>query len=224
MKRIVFPSLAAASILLGASLGSSATRPHYGGALRVQMHARVASLDPRDWPADPVLAAATEKVASLIFERLVQLDESGQPQAALATAWQHDAGFKRWEFRLRNGVRFHDRTPLTPVAVVAAWQRIPGKDWLASVSGEWLVIQSERPMPGLLAEVGRGRYLVAQISGDGSVVGTGPFRVAEWQPGRGLVLAANEDYWGGRPFVDTIGISLDRSPREIGRASCRERV
>jgi ABC-type transport system substrate-binding protein len=208
MRRIGFHFLAAASVLLAASSAGTATRPRYGGTLRVEMHARVASLDLREWPSDPADAAATDRLASLVFERLVQLDETGRPQLALAVTWQHDAEFKRWQFRLRPGVKFQDGSALTSAAVAAALEPSVGNDRLVSVSGEWLVIQSEYPMPDLLAELARGRNFIFRLTPEGGVVGTGAFRVAEWQPRRRLVLAANEDYWAGRPFLDSIEIEM----------------
>jgi ABC-type oligopeptide transport system substrate-binding subunit len=45
-------------------------------------------------------------------------------------------------------------------------------------------------------------------------IGTGPFLVAEWQPGKRLKLAANEESWAGRPFVDAIEIEFGRSLRD----------
>ena len=35
-------------------------------------------------------------------------------------------------------------------------------------------------------------------------VGTGPFKFVEWIPNDRVVLEANDDYWGGRPFIDEI--------------------
>lgn len=35
-------------------------------------------------------------------------------------------------------------------------------------------------------------------------VGTGPFKFVRWEPGKQLVLEANESYYGGRPFLDGI--------------------
>src|SRR6266540_2098200 len=90
---------AIASLLL--PLAPAATRPHYGGTLRVQMKARVMTLDPADF-------AAHENFAALAFDRLVTLNESAQAQPALATTWRHDADYKRWEFQLRPGVKFHN--------------------------------------------------------------------------------------------------------------------
>src|SRR5215831_5946632 len=52
---------------------------------------------------------------------------------------------------------------------------------------------------------------------DGSfsgVAGSGPFRISVWEPGKNLSLAANEDFSGGRPFVDGIEIRMGRSARD----------
>ena len=52
---------------------------------------------------------------------------------------------------------------------------------------------------------------------DGSlagVAGAGPFRISEWEPGKQLTLAANEDFSGGRPFVDAVEIEMGRSARD----------
>jgi peptide/nickel transport system substrate-binding protein len=41
-----------------------------------------------------------------------------------------------------------------------------------------------------------------------SPVGSGPFRFVSWEPGRRIVLAANRDYWGGRPYIDTLELPI----------------
>jgi peptide/nickel transport system substrate-binding protein len=45
-------------------------------------------------------------------------------------------------------------------------------------------------------------------------VGSGAFRVTTWEPGKRASLAANDDYRGGRPFVDSIEIQMGRPARE----------
>jgi peptide/nickel transport system substrate-binding protein len=45
-------------------------------------------------------------------------------------------------------------------------------------------------------------------------VGSGGFRVTAWEPGKRASLAANDDYRGGRPFVDSIEIQMGRPARE----------
>jgi len=48
----------------------------------------------------------------------------------------------------------------------------------------------------------------------GKITGTGPFAVSQWESGKKLVLAAREEYWGGRAFVDAIEIEMGRNFRE----------
>jgi peptide/nickel transport system substrate-binding protein len=38
----------------------------------------------------------------------------------------------------------------------------------------------------------------------GGCVGTGPFKFVEWTEGDHITVAANDDYWGGRPKIDQI--------------------
>jgi len=46
------------------------------------------------------------------------------------------------------------------------------------------------------------------------VAGSGPFRIVEWEPGKHATLAANDDYSGGRPFVDSIEIQMGRAAKD----------
>src|SRR5882724_4954901 len=135
MRLTAWRLLAIASLL--SSAAPAATRPHYGGTLRVQIKARIAALDPAEF-------AAQENLVALAFDRLVTLDESAQAQPALATAWRHDADFKRWEFQLRPGVRFQDGSPITALAAAASLEKLG-----ASTQGETLVIRSDQPAPKL---------------------------------------------------------------------------
>jgi hypothetical protein len=60
------------------------------------------------------------------------------------------------------------------------------------------------------------------------VAGSGPFQIAEWEPGKHATLTANENAPGGRPFVDSIQIQMGRAARdmlldlELGKADLAE--
>jgi ABC-type transport system substrate-binding protein len=45
-------------------------------------------------------------------------------------------------------------------------------------------------------------------------VGSGPFAISSWQPGKQLTLQANKNFREGRPFVDGIEISMGRPLRD----------
>src|SRR5438046_885415 len=102
--RTVFSSVCALAL---ACVALAATRPHYGGTLRVAMQERITSLDPaqRDDAGQ-----ARWRVTPLIFETLWTPD--GRP--GLALGWGGPDTFRHFEFSLRRDVRFHDGTPLTP--------------------------------------------------------------------------------------------------------------
>ena len=146
MRHFVSPFLAAVSLIVSAGTADAANRPRYGDTLHIEIRAQVRTLDPADWPDDAAESAAKEKLAALIFERLVRIDETGRPQPALAVSWSHDTAKKQWRFRLRPGVKFHNGTDLTPEVAAAALRSYHNK-YLASPTDDGIVIQSDRPAP-----------------------------------------------------------------------------
>jgi peptide/nickel transport system substrate-binding protein len=234
MKRIVCPFHAGNNLCMAIvallSLGpiatapnaAASTRPQNGGTLRVQMSERVATIDPRQWPTGSAQAAAAERVDSLVFDRLVRLDERGTLQPALAISWKHDAQSKRWQFRLRDGVKFTDGSEMMPPIVAMALQQLLGVSYDVSASSDSVAIMSELSVPDLLSELAAGRYFIFHVAEDNSLAGTGPFRVAEWPAAGGsgnAVFTVNESCWGGRPYVDkielTMGVDFQRQANAI---------
>ena len=198
---------------IAASLAvSAATRPHYGGTLRVMLQSAPDALDlpANATPADFWDAART---LSLIGDTLVKLDAQARPQPALAVAWQSDPSARHWQFTLRRGVKFHDGSAASPAAIAQILGALhPG--WNVRASVDSVSIESETPMPALLAELGLPRNLLLKRNTNHLPIGTGPFLIAEWQPGKLLKLAANEDSWAGRPFVDAVEIEFGKSLRD----------
>jgi ABC-type transport system substrate-binding protein len=47
-----------------------------------------------------------------------------------------------------------------------------------------------------------------------SEVDSGPFRIAEWEPGKHATLKARSDFRGGRPFVDWVEIQMGRTAHD----------
>jgi hypothetical protein len=226
----------AALLLLALPLPAS-TRPKYGGTLRVEVHAASVSLDPREWQAGSRDSATNQKLAELVFERLVALDNYGRFQPVLAAEWSHDNANKRWRLVIRTGVKFSDGAPLTAEDVVAALQPLLPATQQISASGNTVIIQSSAPAPDLLEQLASGRFFVCRASSAGALLGTGPFVLGETAPAATqtadknatprpdasnnaasrlaashLLFRANEDAWSGRPFVDAIDVSLAVPP------------
>jgi peptide/nickel transport system substrate-binding protein len=209
MKLFAWRWLAISNLLIAAVTARAETRPQYGGALRVTMQARLASLNPAD-PTQPS-SFAQRNIMRLAFDTLVVLDDDGHPQPALATSWQPAGKNQPWRFLLRNAVKFHDGTPLSS-ELAADSLRAANPTWKVSADGGSLVIQCD--CPDLLSELALPRNSIIKNDSNESPSGTGPFHIVEWQTGTKLTLAANEDYWDGRPFLDSIEIEMGKSFRD----------
>ncbi len=189
---------------------TAATRPHYAGTLHVQMASTVGSLDPADDAQRDTLAA--RNLFALIFDTLVALNDRGQPRPALAISWQAESGNQRWQFVLRPGVTFSDGTAMTPEVVAASLRRAnPG--WKVTARETSVIIQLDLPSFDLPGELALPQNSIVALPA-GKVLGTGPFVVSQWDPGKKLVMAARDDYWGARPFLDSVEIEMGKNFRE----------
>jgi peptide/nickel transport system substrate-binding protein len=221
MRPINFRFLVLGSVLLASvATARAAESPRYGGTLRVELSDANVSLDPRTWRVGLLDSAANEKLAALVFERLVGLDNYGRFQPLLAVEWSHDGSSKRWQFTIRPGVKFSDGTQLTAADAVAALQPLLQGTEQISATGNVILIQSTVPVPDLLEQLASGRYFVYRVQADGALVGTGPFILREAPAGGAISRAAsshlyfraNEETWSGRPFVDGIDVTLGVPP------------
>jgi len=202
-------------ISIAVSLATTAvaeTRPHYGGTVRLMMQSAPTTLDlpASATPADYWDAART---LSLIGDTLVTLDARARPQPALAQEWQSDLGARRWQFQIRHGVKFHDGSAASSAAVAQILGALH-PNWTIRSSADSISIESDASMPSLLAELALPRNLILKHNANHVSIGTGAFVVVEWQPGRLLKLAANEENWAGRPFIDTVEIEFGKSLRD----------
>jgi ABC-type transport system substrate-binding protein len=223
MRRIAFHFLVACSLL---GIAAAATRPHYGGTLRVQLQSAPGTLD---IPANGATADYWDstRVLALVTDNLISMDTQGRPQPALAIAWQNDSNARHWQFTLRRGVKFQDGNSLSAAAIAQILAPLH-PDWHVQSSGDTLTIDTDNPLASFLAELVLPRNAILKRTASGLPIGTGPFRIAEFQPGKLLKLAANEECWSGRPYLDAIEVEFGKSLRdqaialELGRTDVIE--
>ncbi|MGH3004745.1 MAG: ABC transporter substrate-binding protein [Gaiellaceae bacterium] len=151
------------------------------------------------------------------------LDPEKGPQPQLAESWE-PVGETQWEFKLRQGVKFHNGEDWNAEAAKANLDvlltidppspvmfRIQPYD-SAEVKDEYtLVINTKEPWamaPVGLSEVQFGAPAALQDMGPQAFaqapVGTGMFRFAEWRKGQEIVLEKNGDYWGEQALIETL--------------------
>lgn len=185
---------AAFLLLAVVSIVHASTRPHYGGTLRVEVQ------------GDPWLAPDSIG-RSLVFNSLTRVDSSGQIAPGLAVRWTSQNIDHRWQFWLRPGVHFQDGSLLTPDSVLQSLTRSCVRcPWAsARTTADSIVFTTTSSDPLLPAELSRSVYAIARQDGSGNYSGTGAFRLIS-NENSVLTLAAFDDAWQGRPFLDGIQI------------------
>lgn len=213
------------------------------GALRVGLPSLPASLDP---------ATAVEAPAALVvrqvFDTLVRYREGGSDvEPGLAIQWSVAKDGLVWTFRLREGVRFHDGTPLTAQHVVASLERqvFPGQPGAPSaptvaprllrgspgvvreikaLDTRTVRIQLGLPYAALLSVLAHpGLSVALQGTGDDGAprwLGSGPFAVAEIGPGR-IILEANRAHWAGPPRLARLVFTATDDARAVADLDAR---
>ena len=216
-------------------------RPGSGGILHVPLVGEVGTLDPA-----LSYGAEYADVLPCIYETLTWVAEGARIVPCLAAEFRAEEGGQRYRFRLRDDVRFHDGRRLGARDVRYSFERLLHSDseprWLfSSVRGARAVLNRERKdlegfrihsasefsieleepvafFPALVA------FENASIVPEGSEpssgaegwVGTGPFRVVAFEPGRRVELERNKSYWRkGYPRSEGLVFTCAVPPAEI---------
>ncbi|UYG07110.1 ABC transporter substrate-binding protein [Halomonas sp. M4R1S46] len=165
-----------------------------------------------------------------VAETLVDTDREGRLVPGLAQRWEPSPEGHRWRFVLREGVRFHDGSPLSAQSVVAALERAAARPGMLSqapieaieADGQAVVLRLSRPyalLPALLAHSSTQILAPAAFDDDGdavAVIGTGPYAVTALQTPQRLTVERFDDYWGEPASIEAA--SYLAAPRGETRA------
>ncbi len=173
----------------------------------------------------PLLASdsASHSISGLIFNGLVKYDRDLNIVGDLAESWEISRDGLVITFRLRKGVRWHDGRPFTADDVLFTYRLTVDPKTPTAYAGDFLKVKKAEALDPHTFRVTYDRpFAPALMSWGASVmpkhllegrdvtksplarhpVGTGPYRFKEWKTGQKIVLAANPDYFEGRPYLD----------------------
>lgn len=174
---------------------------------------------------DPHLATAFQSVRTLelVYESLTALDQDLNVVPALAEGWTFSDDGLTLTLDLRDGVVFHDGSAFDAEDVTASIDRIldeatgaVARSNLASITGVatpdpgTVVLELAAPDASILASLAdlNTAMVSSEAIADGSIGtqpnGTGAFRWESWEQGSAINLAANPDFWGGVPAIETL--------------------
>lgn len=215
--------------------------PHYGGTLVLGSLSQPTIIN-------PVLTqyGISASLLELIFDSLVRLDGAGNIVPGLAEKWEISADGKEYTFYLRKGVRFHDGVECTAQDVAFTYRQImdpkndsPVRHYFDSVkevkdvdkyvfqitlvepAASFLYVFRQEIVPKHLLE----NKNLAQADFNYHPEGTGPFKFLAWdkQDDR-IELAANTDYFEGRPYLDNVIIKAYPDVSQLWSALMRHTV
>lgn len=172
-------------------------------------------------------------LTSLVYEGLLQIDDDYMPRPCLAERWDVSAGGGTWYFYIREGVTFHDGTPMTANDVVASANEIIrlAQDETAANKGYYaslryfiksitasdnltVVVKTERTNYGFLYAMTFPVLPAAQVQAD-NPPGTGPYIAETFTPADYLLLTANDFWWRTPPAVREIMTIFHSANRDL---------
>ena len=233
-KTRLFGSLLALTLIIGTALAGcssgaeqsatgntpAAEASKEGGTLIVARKADANNLDPHFISNIP----SANYIYGKVYESLVSRDKNAEYKATLATEWKQVDDLK-WEFKLREGVTFHDGAPFNAEAVKKTFERVLDPKVASPRASNFSMIKEVKVVDDktvqFILEYPFAPLLSILASSEGSIlspkaiaehadtlskhpVGTGPFKFESWTPGQDMTLAKNDSYWGEKPKVDKV--------------------
>ena len=206
--------MAAGSGLAVSTLAAPAmAQPAAQRVIRYSPHANLPNIDPFT-----NTAFVARDHAFLVFDQLYGMNERFEPQPQMVAGHVVENGGLLWRFTLRDGLKFHDGTPVRGRDCVASIRRWGRRDAfgqvllarvaeMAEVSDKVFEIKLNTPFPKMLEAFSKVTTSclfimperlanVDPFTNITEAVGSGPFRFLrdQWVPGSRVVYERNPDY------------------------------
>ncbi len=219
----------AITLLASTMLASQA----FAATLEVAVDASPSGLDPHVATA----FSSFQVIDGTVYEGLTALSPDLEIVPGLAETWEISDDKKTYTFTLRDGIVFHDGSDMTAEDVIASMERVlaeaigsPLASRLSAVESmeasdeRTVVLTLSTPSSPLLSSLSTIAIVPSEYKDDTetlqrTTVGTGPFKLTEWQPNVALRFEANGDYWEeGLPKLDGVNFNIvpESATRQVG--------
>jgi peptide/nickel transport system substrate-binding protein len=207
-----------------AEQATAAPAPATGGIITIGRTAAPDSLN----PGAGYLSEAFD-IWYLAYDALTTTDLRNVQQPQLAKEWSVSEDGKTWTFILNDGAKWSDGKPLTAEDVAFTWNMIKGFESFALIKDYTsLLVNAEAKDPTTavltfeqpVANVGERfssvfilpKHIWEQFKDETAavefentdLVGSGPFKLAEYKPGEFTRLTANKDHYLNPPKIDEV--------------------
>ncbi|HEY7790440.1 MAG TPA: ABC transporter substrate-binding protein [Vicinamibacterales bacterium] len=195
------------TVLVAALLAACGGSPSYPGYLTVAVDSAPNNLDPRVGTD-----AISQKISQLVFDTLLDLDDSMRVVPGLAESWTTPTP-TTYVVKLRHGVRFQDGHELTSADVVYTFQSFLDPKFISPRKGAYRTLASVRALDRYTVEFRLtepfGSFPINLVMPIVPVnagpdfrrhpIGTGPYEFVSYATDDQVVLKANPDYYKGAP-------------------------
>jgi peptide/nickel transport system substrate-binding protein len=205
---------------LSAALGGALVKVSYAASrerLTVLSSISLDTLHPYAHSSSPQYGIWNNMLEPLVEVNYAKRDYFG----VLAQSWEFQG--KKWVFKLRKNVRFHDGSPFTAQDVIYSINRIKNdkqslqKDnfrdltEMQALDDHTVAFITAAPNAVFLDRL-QNRFILGKAGteaqggepGERKPVGTGPYRFVSWQRDGNLVMTRHDNYWGSKAAIKEI--------------------
>jgi len=149
---------------------------------------------------DPIISTnnATRQFGYMVFDTLISMDSQGRYQPQMLQSWRVSADGLRYDFRLREGLEWHDGAPVTAADCVASLRRWGARDGLGQLlMAATASLEADGPRDFALTLARPFGFVIEALGKPGTIVPfMMPARMAATDPQRPIT-----EFIGSGPFT-----------------------
>ena len=194
-------------------------------------------VDPQTWDPNRRTNPALQSLFKMVYDQLIMQAPDMSLQPSLATKWSQSADGKTVTLDIRDDAYWHDGARVTSadirytflergkaghkIDLARIWRNVED---IETPTATRAIVKLKSPMPtaipwfAFLANFVVPKHHVSEVGADGFAskpLGSGPYKVVDYQRNSRIVLEAFDKYWGPKPKIRkvTVLIIKDSSAR-----------